>query len=136
MHLRSFNLIHVFFFILILACSDSTDNDEKNFVSSDRDKFVGNWAGTYECTTLPGDTMIISLGESDFGFDISLHVTRYAFEPVNVTGELTGVNEITIPDQVIGHFTGNGLIEYSNGTLHLTQSGLGITCHGTYTVKF
>jgi hypothetical protein len=135
MRLVNLILIPFLFFILIFSCSDSTDNDDEDFVSSDRDKFVGSWAGTYECTNSPGDTLIIALGTGDFGFIINLHEHTHGMSTV-VTGELTGVNEITIPEQEVNMFTTSGIITYSEGTLTLSQSGLGITCHGTYPVKF
>ena len=36
--------------------------------SMDRDKFIGNWVGTYECSSSPADTMFIAPGSGALDF--------------------------------------------------------------------
>jgi hypothetical protein len=119
---------------LTFACG--SDDSPAGPSSMDRDKFVGNWAGTYQCTNLPGDTLTIALGTGDLGFNIILHARTGDPNPEIVTGELTNVNVITIPEQTIGSFPGSGKITYSNNMLALSQTGLGITCRGSNYVKY
>ena len=126
-------LAAVLFTAFMFACG--SDDSPTGPSSMDRDKFVGNWAGTYQCTNLPGDTLIIALGTGDLGFNIILHAFTGNPNPEIVTGELTDVNVITIPEQTIGFFPGSATITYSNNTLALSQKGLGITCRGDY-VKY
>lgn len=120
--------------ILFGACGG--DDGPTGPSSTDRDKFVGNWAGTYQCTNLPGDTLIIALGTGDLGFNIILHAHTGDPNPEIVTGELTDGNVITIPEQTIGGFPGSGEITFSNDRLSLVQRGLGITCTGSNYVKY
>ena len=102
--------------------------------SMDRDKFIGNWAGTYECSSSPADTMFIAPGSGALDFSITLHAE--VFDPDVVTAELTGPNTITIPEQTIGFFPGSGEITFSNNRLSLVQKGLGLTCRGSDYVKY
>jgi hypothetical protein len=104
--------------------------------SSDTEKFLGNWAGTYQCTNFPGDTLTIAKGSGDLDFLITLHAYTDALTPEVVDGELTDVNVITIPEQTIGGFPGHGTITYANNALSLSQTGLGITCRGSNYVKY
>ncbi len=119
---------------LTFACGG--DDSPAGPSSMDRDKFIGNWAGTYQCTNLPGDTLTIAFGTGDLGFNIILHASTGDPNPEIVTGELTGVSVITIPEQTIGGFPGSGEITYSNNMLLLSQKGFGITCNGTNYLKF
>lgn len=135
--------INLFFAILLtlammFACKneDPASPASEEITSADRDKFIGNWAGTYQCTNLPGDTLIISAGNSELAFDIILHARTGDPNPENVSGELTAQNTIIVPEQTIGGFPGSATITYSSGVLSLTQQGLGITCQGIYSVKF
>ena len=82
----------------IVTCGGNEDTVGP--ASMDRDKFIGNWAGTYECSSSPPDTMFIANGSGDLDFRITLHA-HIAFADV-VTAELTGPNTITIPEQTIG----------------------------------
>ena len=102
--------------------------------AADRQKFVGNWAGTYECSNVPPDTMFIALGSGDLGMSITLHA-QFPNADV-VTGDLTDVNVITIPEQTIGGFPGSGEITFANNMLSLVQRGFGITCNGSNYVKY
>lgn len=123
---------------ILVSCKskDLVNPSPEKLTSSDREKFIGNWAGTYECTNSPGDTLIISAGNSELDFGIILHASTFNPYPVIVSGELTGQNTITVPEQTIGGFPGSATITYSNNVLSLTQNGLGITCQGTYSVKY
>ncbi len=123
--------ITVLFTVLIFACGK---DDELVGSSTDREKFIGNWAGTYECASSPADTMFIAKGSGDLDFRITLHA-HIAFADV-VTAELTGPNTITIPEQTIGFFPGSGEITFSNNRLSLVQRGLGLTCRGSDYVKY
>lgn len=120
--------------ILFGACG--SDDGPTGPSSTDRDKFIGNWAGTYQCTNLPGDTLIIAFGTGDLGFNIILHAHTGFPNPEIVTGELTDGNVITIPEQTIAFFPGSGEITFSNDRLSLVQRGLGITCTGSNYVKY
>ncbi len=118
--------------------SSKTDQNNTNtqLTSADREKFIGNWAGTYECTSFPGDTLIINAGSGDLDFLIALHAFS-GVEPDFINGELTQVNVITIPEQIIAYFEGSGEITYNtNGTLSLAQMGFGLTCRGSNYVKY
>jgi len=135
--------INLFFAILLtlammFACKneDPASPSSEEVTSADRDKFIGNWAGTYQCSGFPGDTLIIFAGMNDLDFDIILHAFTNSFNQDTVFGELTGQNTITVPEQTIGGFPGSATITYSSGVLSLTQRGLGLTCQGTYSVKF
>ncbi len=116
----------------IVTCGGN--GDTVGPASMDRDKFIGNWAGTYECSSSPPDTMFIANGSGDLDFRITLHA-HIAFADV-VTAELTGPNTITIPEQTIGFFPGSGEITFSNNRLSLVQRGLGLTCRGSDYVKY
>ena len=111
-----------------IACDGATD-----LSSTDMDKFLGSWVGSYDCGS-PADTMIIARGSGELGFGIALHAQITTADVV--TGELTDVNVITIPEQTIGGFAGSGEIRFSNNMLSLTQEGLGFTCTGSNYVKF
>jgi hypothetical protein len=135
--------VYLFFFIALMmammfACKseDPVSPSSENLTSADRDKFIGNWAGTYQCTNLPGDTLIISAGNGELNFGIILHAHTGDPDPEIVSGQLTRQNTITIPEQTIAGFPGSATITYSNSVLSLSQRGLGITCQGTYSVKF
>ena len=124
-------LAAVLFTAFMFACG--SDDSPTGPSSMDRDKFIGNWAGTYECGSPPADTMFIAKGSGDLDFRITLHAQVFNADVVD--GELTDVNIITIPEQTIGGFPGSGTITYSNNTLSLRQTGFGITCRGDY-VKY
>ncbi len=111
-----------------IACGGATD-----LSSTDMDKFLGSWAGSYDCGS-PADTMIVARGSGELGFGITLHAQSPTADVVS--GELTDVNVITIPEQTIGGFPGSGEIRFSNDMLTLTQEGLGFTCTGSNYVKF
>lgn len=135
--------INLFFAILLtlammFACKneDPVNPSSEEITSADRDKFIGNWAGTYQCTNLPGDTLIISAGNSELAFDIILHARTGEPNPEIVSGELTAQNTITVPEQTIGGFPGSATLTYSNNAISLTQNGLGITCQGTYSIRY
>ena len=119
---------------LLFACGG--DDQPMGSSATDRDKFLGKWAGTYQCTNLPGDTLNIDLGTGDTGFDIILHRSTNDPNPEVVSGELTSANVITIAEQTIGGFPGSGKITFANDRLSLEQSGFGITCTGSGYVKF
>ncbi len=125
--------ITVLFTVLIFACGK---DDELVGSSTDREKFIGNWAGTYECASSPADTMFIAKGSGDLDFRITLHTSVAAVFVDVVDGELTDVNIITIPEQTIGFFPGSGEITFSNNTLSLVQRGLGLTCRGSDYIKY
>jgi len=116
-------LIAVFTF----ACGGD-DNNPTGLSSSDLDKFLGKWAGMYECGG-PDDEMIIAKGSGALDVKVTLH-SDIAFVEV-LDGELTAVNVITIPEQTIGGFPGSAKITYANGNLSLEQMGFGITCKGS-----
>ena len=82
----------------------------------------------------PADTMFIAPGSGALDFSITLHAE--VFDPDVVTGELTGPNVITIPEQTIGFFPGSGEITFSNNRLSLVQRGLGLTCRGSDYIKY
>ena len=125
--------IPVLFAVLIFACSKDDDPVGPAAPTlADREKFIGNWAGSYECGSL-ADTMTIAIGSGDLDVKITLHAQAYNADVLD--GELTEVNVITIPEQTIAYFPGSGEITYANNTLSLAQSGLGITCYGTGYVK-
>ena len=107
--------IAVLLTVLIFACG--SDDSPTGPSSTDREKFVGNWAGTYECASSPADTMFIAKGSGDLDFRITLHTSVAAVFVDVVDGELTDVNIITIPEQTIGFFPGSGEITFSNNTL-------------------
>ena len=118
--------------LLTPACGD--DDGPVGPSSMDRDKFIGDWAGSYNCGS-PADTMLVAVGSGTLGFSITLHAQAIPNADV-VTGELTETNVITIPEQTIGGFPGSGDITFSNNMLTLIQRGFGITCTGTGYVKF
>lgn len=124
--------------VFFYACDkdDSVDPDRPS--SADREKFIGNWAGSYGCPSIgvpaTPDTMLISSGSGALDVMVVLHA--YVFNPDTVTGNLTGANIITVPEQEIGGFPGTAKITYSDGRLTLSQSGLGITCQGTDYLKY
>ena len=122
-------------FLIICACdndpSSSTDDQPQ---SEDREKFIGNWAGTYECASSPADTMIIWLGSGLLDFSIAIHAQVWIAD--TIYGELTKDNQITAPEQTMGGFPGTARITYSDGKLSFSQTGLGITCNGSNYTKF
>ena len=127
--------ITVLFTVLIFACGkDDEPVGPSGPSSTDREKFIGNWAGTYECGNPPADTMFIAIGSGDLDLRITLHAQAINADAVD--GELTDVNIITIPEQTIAGFPGSGKITYSNNVLSLSQEGFGITCNGTNYAKF
>ena len=115
--------------------SSSSENDP---TSTDREKFIGNWAGSYGCPTIgvlaTPDTLIITNGTGDLGFSITIH--SHSFNPDTVNGELTDKNFITIPEQNMGGFPGTAEITFSNNMLEYSQTGFGITCGGADYVKY
>ncbi len=120
--------------LLSLTFACGSDDSPAAPSSMDRDKFVGNWAGTYACGSPPADTMFIAKGSGDLDFRITLHAQVFNADVVD--GELTDVNTITIPEQTIGGFPGSGEITHSNNVLSLTQRGFGLTCTGSNYVKY
>ncbi len=127
--------ITVLLTMLIFACGkDNEPVGASGPSSADRDKFIGNWAGTYECTNSPPDTMFITKGSGDLDFRITLHA--HVFNADVVSGELTDENVITMPEQTIGGFPGSGEITFSNNRLSLVQRGFGLICRGSNYVKF
>lgn len=119
---------------LIVACGGDNPAGPS---SSDRQKFVGNWAGSYACSFPdPADTLMIALGSGDLDFKITLHASVFNIAPDIVDGNLTASDVISIPNQIIGGADGSGEIKYSNGRLSLSQSGLGITCNGSNYIKY
>ena len=126
-------LAAVSFAAAVFACGG--DDQPVTPSLTDSEKFIGNWAGTYECTSPPADTMFIVKGAGDLDFRITLHA-QFINLADTLDGELTDVNVITIPEQTIGGFPGSGKITYSNNALSLSQQGLGITCIGTNYIKF
>ncbi len=125
-------VVAVLFGAFMIACGG--DDDPVGPSSMDRDKFIGSWAGSYDCGS-PADTMFVAVGSGTLGFSITLHAQAIPNADV-VTGELTETNVITIPEQTIGGFPGSGDITFSNNMLTLIQRGFGITCTGTGYVKF
>ncbi len=126
-------VVAVLFGAFMIACGG--DDDPVGPSSMDRDKFIGDWAGSYNCGSPPADTMLVAVGSGTLGFSITLHAQAIPNADV-VTGELTETNVITIPEQTIGGFPGSGDITFSNNMLTLKQRGFGITCTGTGYVKF
>jgi hypothetical protein len=100
----------------------------------DKDKFLGDWEGFYECESVgtgsTPDAMVIEPGSRELDVTITLHSTW--INPPTVEGRLTDPNTVTVPEQMISGALGTAVITYSDGTLTLEQSGLGITCEGTY----
>ncbi len=130
------HIIFIFsIFLIIYACDNnpSSSKDEQP-ISEDRTKFVGGWAGTYECGVSVPDTMFIWLGAGELDFDIVIHA--HAMNPDTVSGELSTLNVITVPEQSMGGYPGTANVTYSNGNLSYSQTGFGITCGGTNYTKF
>ncbi len=96
-------VVAVLFGAFMIACGG--DDDPVGPSSMDRDKFIGDWAGSYNCGSPPADTMFVAVGSGTLGFSITLHAQAIPNADV-VTGELTETNVITIPEQTIG---GRGL---------------------------
>ncbi len=120
---------------ITLACGGDGPAGPDGPTAADRTKFVGNWAGTYECSFPdPADTMFIATGLGGLGMSITLHA--HLSLPDVVTGELTDVNVITIPEQTIGGFPGSGEITFANNVLSLVQRGFGVTCNGSNYVEY
>ena len=139
MNSRNFNLAAMLLLgsVLLVSCSDKAPTASARPTSSDRDKFVGRWAGSYVCPgiSLPAvaDTLIIALGPGALDFRITLHVGT--FNPDVVTGELSAPDVINVPEQTMGGAPGTARITYTNGRLTYAQSGLGITCGGSDYLK-
>jgi hypothetical protein len=114
---------------VLFSCGDDNPATPGALSAQDADKFIGSWAGTYQCGNPPTDTLIIAKGANDLTFRVTLHAE--AFNAEEIHGELTEVNVLTIPEQTIAGFPGSGKITYSNGRLSLSQTGFGITCLGT-----
>ena len=127
-------LIYITFILTLLIFACSKDDNPVAPSSTDIEKFIGTWAGTYECSSFPGDTLIINKGTGDLDLLIALHV-HSGIDPEFINGELTKVNVITIPEQIIAGFEGSGEITYSSQTLSLVQRGFGLTCNGSNYVK-
>ena len=103
---------------------------------SPREKFIGNWAGTYDCQTRPpADTMFIAKGSGDLDFRITTHATQAAPFVAVVVGRLTDVNIITISEST-GFFFFSGQITFSNNTLSLVERAAFFTCRGSNYVKY
>jgi hypothetical protein len=118
-------------FLLFISCSKSDSDDSDQPTSADMDKFVGTWAGSYNC---PGsdatlDTLIISLGNNEFELSIIIHAGY--FNPDNVSGELTEPNLIIVSEQSMGGALGTAEITLQGAQLTYYQTGFGITCGGT-----
>ena len=128
------SVITVIFILVLNTCEDSKNDDDDQLQSEDREKFVGNWAGTYECGVSVPDTMFIWLGASELDFNIVIHA--HAMNPDTVSGELSTLNVITVPEQSMGGYPGTAKVTYSNGNLSYSQTGFGMTCGGTNYTKF
>lgn len=117
--------------ILLASCSKQNSNEPTGPSSADRAKFVGTWAGSYSC--LGGaptpDTLVIRLGSGALDFSIIIHA-EYAYPDI-VSGDLTGPNLISVPQQTMGGFPGTAQITSQGALLEYSQTGLGITCGGT-----
>jgi hypothetical protein len=124
--------------VVLFACSkDDNPLSQPEPASPDREKFIGEWAGTYECTSFSGDTIIINKGTGDLDVLVSLHVFSF-IDSADLefnSGNLTGINVITIPEQKIAGFDGSAEIKYSSNTLSLVQRGFGLTCNGSNYIK-
>ena len=99
---------------------------------ADRAKFVDTWAGSYSC---PGgapspDTLVIRLGGGALDFSIIIHA-GFA-NPDTVFGELAEPNLVRLPEQSMGGAPGTAQIAPQGALLEYKQTGLGITCGGTY----
>ena len=120
------------FVILEFSCKSSvTSGDESpKLTSADRTKFVGTWAGSYSCLggTPTADTLIIRLGNGALDFSIIIHAMFV--NPDTVSGALTGLNVISVPEQTMGGFPGTAQITLQDSLLAYSQSGFGITCGG------
>ena len=119
---------------LFSACEDKKNDTTDPLLTEDREKFIGNWAGSYECGSPTADTLQIWLGTGDWDFVIVIHAQTW--NPDTVSGELVETNKIDVPEQTMGYFPGTAEITYSNGKLSYSQSGLGITCNGSNYTKF
>ena len=117
--------------ILLASCSKSSSEESTGPTSADRAKFVGTWAGSYSC--LGGaptpDTLVIRLGGGALDFSIIIHA-EYGI-PDTVSGDLTGPNIISMPEQTMGGFPGTAQITSQGALMAYSQSGFGITCGGT-----
>ena len=114
--------------LAIAACSGDSPTAP---ISADRDKFVDRWAGAYTC---PGgapvaDTLDIRLGGGALDLSIIIHV-GFA-NPDTVSGDLTGPNLITVPQQSMGGAPGTAQITNQGAQVQYAQTGFGITCGGT-----
>jgi hypothetical protein len=123
--------------VLILGCVGLVACGGAALSSSDREKFIGNWMGSYGCESVGvepvPDTMVIARGSGDLDFVITLHADF--LNPDIVNGELTNIDVITVPTQNMGGAPGTARITYADDMLTLTQTGFGITCEGTDYVK-
>lgn len=120
---------------VVAACAGSssgkTTGPASSLASADRDKFVGTWTGSYGCAGLGtpvSDKLTIAIGSGDLDFSITIHAT-YA-NPDTVSGNLTGPNQISVPEQSMGGAPGTAKITLQGAVLEYSQTGLGVTCGG------
>jgi len=114
---------------LLMASCDGDESTEPT--STDRDKFVGTWAGSYGCpgnTPVP-DTLVVGLGGGALDFSIIIHMGF--LNPDTVSGDLTEPNLISVPQQSMGGAPGTARITLKGALLAYSQTGFGITCGGT-----
>jgi len=123
--------------VLMLGCVGLVACRGAALSSDDREKFTGNWVGSYGCESVGvepvPDTMVIARGSGDLDFVITLHADF--LNPDIVNGKLADIDVITVPAQNMGGAPGTARITYSNNMLTLTQAGFGITCEGIDYVK-
>jgi hypothetical protein len=115
---------------VVASCAGSSSGKTTAPVSADRDKFVGTWAGSYGCFAgaSTADTLVIRLGAGALDFSITIH-SGFG-NPDTVTGELTGPNQISVPEQSMGGAPGTAKITSKGDLLEFSQTGLGVTCGG------
>jgi len=117
--------------ILLASCSKPNSSEPTGPTSADRAKFVGTWAGSYSCPggTPTPDTLVIRLGSGALDFSIIIH--EEALNRDTVSGDLTGPNVISVPEQSMGGAPGTAQITSQGVLLVYSQTGFGITCDGT-----
>lgn len=117
--------------VLSLVFQHCGDGSNALLFPEDRNRFLGTWAGSYACpgeTAVP-DTLTILPGTDALDFAITMHVGTASV--CEVTGRLTAVDEISIPEQPFGSGFAKARITLNGDFLTYEQTVDGTTCSGS-----